>query len=264
MSGPLPSVRAERALRWSVRASFHGAHVVVARLFTMGRRIRRTRLVWGLTLRSAWYRAHLDCVVARDVRLGRRLRVMVTMKSSNVVRIGVGSVIGDDVRIELRGGSLLLGEGSDIRARCVLGIGGRMELEEGNVVQPGCGFHCDESILVRRLAGIGEYSTIVDSSHSHEGEHDWFGHNIRTAPIVIGEQAWLGAKVTVGRGVRIGDRCVIGANSVVVKDVPDGHFASGVPAQVLRPASAPAPRGRGRRSGDERSPAAEGVSSNSS
>jgi acetyltransferase-like isoleucine patch superfamily enzyme len=54
---------------------------------------------------------------------------------------------------------------------------------------------------------------------------------------------WLGANVVVTSGVTIGDRCVIGANSVVTTDLPPYSIAAGIPARVIRtieyPASGP-------------------------
>ncbi len=53
-------------------------------------------------------------------------------------------------------------------------------------------------------------------------------------PITIGEDCWIGGSVTVCPGVRIGDRCIIGAGSVVVHDIPDDSMAAGNPATVKR------------------------------
>jgi acetyltransferase-like isoleucine patch superfamily enzyme len=50
----------------------------------------------------------------------------------------------------------------------------------------------------------------------------------------VGDDVWLGAKVTVTRGVRIGRGAVVGANAVVTRDVPDYGVAVGVPARVIR------------------------------
>ena len=54
-------------------------------------------------------------------------------------------------------------------------------------------------------------------------------------PVHIGNNCWLGASVTVCPGVTIGDDCVIGAGSVVTRDIPSGCFAAGVPCKVIRP-----------------------------
>jgi maltose O-acetyltransferase len=54
-------------------------------------------------------------------------------------------------------------------------------------------------------------------------------------PIVIGEDVWVGGSVVICPGVTIGDRCVIGAGSVVTKDLPPDVFAAGNPCKVIRP-----------------------------
>ncbi|MDE1939482.1 MAG: sugar O-acetyltransferase [Alphaproteobacteria bacterium] len=53
-------------------------------------------------------------------------------------------------------------------------------------------------------------------------------------PVVIGENCWIGGHVTICPGVTIGDRCVIGAGAVVVKDIPPDTLAVGNPATVIR------------------------------
>lgn len=54
-------------------------------------------------------------------------------------------------------------------------------------------------------------------------------------PITVGDNVWFGASVTVLPGVRIGSNTVIGAGSVVNRDIPDGVVAVGNPCRVLRP-----------------------------
>lgn len=54
-------------------------------------------------------------------------------------------------------------------------------------------------------------------------------------PVSIGSDCWFGANVTVCSGVTIGNGCVIGAGSVVTRNIPDHSFAAGVPCHVIRP-----------------------------
>ncbi len=56
----------------------------------------------------------------------------------------------------------------------------------------------------------------------------------KTAPVVLEDDVWLGANVIVLKGVRIGRGSVIGAGSLVVRDVPPGVLATGNPAKVLK------------------------------
>lgn len=53
-------------------------------------------------------------------------------------------------------------------------------------------------------------------------------------PVTIGSNIWFGANVVVCGGVTIGDNCVIGAGSVVIKDIPPNSFAAGNPCRVIR------------------------------
>lgn len=96
--------------------------------------------------------------------------------------------------------------------------------------------------------------TLVDDTHIFVGDNTMFGPNVTLAtaghpidpelrgkglqynmPIHIGKNCWLGAGVIVLPGVTIGDNTVIGAGSVVTKDIPSGVVALGNPCRVLRP-----------------------------
>ena len=95
--------------------------------------------------------------------------------------------------------------------------------------------------------------TLVDDTHIYVGDCTMFGPNVVVAaaghpilpelreqgyqynmPVHIGKNCWLGAGVIVLPGVTIGDNTVIGAGSVVTKDIPSNVVAVGNPCRVLR------------------------------
>ena len=95
--------------------------------------------------------------------------------------------------------------------------------------------------------------TFVDDTHIYVGDYTQFGPNVvlataghpilpelrkkgyqYNAPIRIGCNCWLGANVSVMPGVTIGDNVVIGAGSVVTKDLPSNVIAVGNPCKILR------------------------------
>lgn len=95
--------------------------------------------------------------------------------------------------------------------------------------------------------------TCVDDTHIYIGDYVLFGPNVVLAtanhpflpelrkkgyqynlPIHIGEGCWIGAGAVVVPGVTIGDYAVIGAGSVVTKNIPPRVLAAGVPCRVLR------------------------------
>ena len=68
------------------------------------------------------------------------------------------------------------------------------------------------------------------------GTHDFtrWDMPLVTKPIVIGRNAWLGAEVFVGPGITVGELCVVGARSVVVKDLPARKVCAGSPCRPLK------------------------------
>ena len=79
---------------------------------------------------------------------------------------------------------------------------------------------------------IGPYCCIVAGNHTAKDRSYRFGP-YEYGQIHIGAGTWLGAHVTVTSGVRIGRGCLVAANSVVTRDVPDGATVGGVPARML-------------------------------
>lgn len=57
---------------------------------------------------------------------------------------------------------------------------------------------------------------------------------IFTKPVSIGNNVWIGENVCILWGVKIGDNCIIGANSVVNKDIPKNSIVAGSPAKILK------------------------------
>ncbi len=67
------------------------------------------------------------------------------------------------------------------------------------------------------------------------GTHDLVNLVPVVRPVVIGRGVWCGTRVTICSGVTVGDNAIIGAGSVVVKNLPANHVSAGVPCKPLRP-----------------------------
>lgn len=80
---------------------------------------------------------------------------------------------------------------------------------------------------------IGPNCTISAAAHPIKPEVRLTGYEY-ALPITIGDNVWIGANVTILPGVTIGSDSVIGANSLVNKDIPNGVVAAGNPCKVLR------------------------------
>lgn len=196
---------------------------------------RRARLLARIRLLAAWKRTTIELDVAPDLRVGRDVRVKVAPRSHVRLRIGPGCRIGDEVRMVLIGGALWWGDDVQLRVRSSLHLsGGELRCEGANIFSYGNVIHCVESVRVDRCTAAAEYVTIVDSSHFHTVPDTPITENTKAGPIRIGKNVFLAPRVSVGRGVSIGDYAVVGPNSTVIKDLPAGVLASGVPAVVVR------------------------------
>jgi acetyltransferase-like isoleucine patch superfamily enzyme len=152
-----------------------------------------------------WLCSELEAVFAKPkapLRFRRRYLRSMGIKHGREIWIGKGLHVWNS-------GNLLLGE------RCALGA---------FVVIAN---HAPISIGDDFLSAPG---LVIDS-----GSHDPATLEPFSRPITIGNRVWCGNNVTILSGVSIGDDVVIGAGSVVNKNIPPNCIAAGVPAKVLRP-----------------------------
>jgi len=209
--------------------------VRLRRLLRSGGYLRRRVLVARVRWAAWLEQAEVDIELESGVWVGRRVRIEVRGPLATVVRAQRGTRIGDGVLLRLRGGELRLGPDVDVRSGAVLSLGGgRLAFDGPNLLGWGSVVHCAESVHLARHAYTGELVTFVDSSHFHSAPDEWSYHNSRSAPIEVGEDAWVCSKATVTSGVTIGSHAIVGSSSVVTKDVPAGVLVSGIPATVVR------------------------------
>jgi Acetyltransferase (isoleucine patch superfamily) len=111
------------------------------------------------------------------------------------------------------GYNIEIGENLFINYNCVILDGAKVTFGDNVFIGPGCGFYTVEHPLdvVQRNEGL-EYAY----------------------SIAVGNNVWIGAQVVVLSGVTIGENTVIGAGSVVTKDIPANVIAAGNPCRILR------------------------------
>ncbi len=182
---------------------------VIARAFSALRRLRwwaRSRAMRGyLAL------AHPGVACAPGVRFGRGVRVRAF--AGGRAEIGAGATLDDFAHVVVEGGHLVIGAGV--------------------LVGRGALVVCCEAISIGAGSLIGEYVTVRDQDHRHAGSGPLDAQGLITAPVRIGEQVWLGAKVTVTRGVDIAANAVVGANAVVTRSLAGRGVYGGIPARRL-------------------------------
>lgn len=170
------------------------------------------------------------------------------INSSKVSRLGAKSLLSCSIERRKNGGVIRVGEGCVISG-CLITERENSLIEIGNNVFVGGNtiFDCVEQILIEDDVLISHGCLIADSdNHSlryeirkndlvdwrNGGGHDWT--TTITRPVRVGKGAWIGARVIILKGVTIGECAVVGAGSVVTRDVPPHAVVAGNPARVVR------------------------------
>ncbi|HEX4654264.1 MAG TPA: acyltransferase [Mycobacteriales bacterium] len=225
-------------VRRTAMRAVRAARVLGPQARTASTAVRRRAFIARTRVSAAWVNATVELDIADDVRIGRDVRVVFEPWSHNVLHIGPKSSLDDRVLIQLKGGTIRIGDRVEIRRDCVLNVAGELEIDGDGPISWNSVIHCSTRIHLERMVGLAEQVTLADSSHYFTTPDEHFWHNVRTGAIEIGRNTWLCPKVTVTRDAKIGSHCIIGAGSVVVGEIPAGSLASGVPASY-RPLSLP-------------------------
>jgi acetyltransferase-like isoleucine patch superfamily enzyme len=148
-----------------------------------------------------------------------------------------------DYSTECDGDINIVGTGNiSVGKRCRLGSEvelttedfGEIELGSDIRINRGCSLVSYDKIQIDDFAMIGEFVSIRDANHGMEKNTPIRLQDHTAESIHIGRDVWIGRGSCVLPGVSIGQGAVIGANSVVTKDIPAYSIAVGTPAKVIK------------------------------
>lgn len=154
-------------------------------------------------------------------------RLIITLNSLFIRLLGLsrGSWISFGATIHIHsGGCLKIGKRVGVAKNAVLSVlpGAILELKDGCMIGHGVTIFCANNVVVGTQSRIAHYCSLVDHDYDIHAGESWFERPKISAPIIIGDKVWLGAHVIILKGVTIGRQCVIGAQTLVLKSVPEG------------------------------------------
>lgn len=128
-----------------------------------------------------------------------------------------------------------MGKGSNISDAVTIAnpsnvsIGNRCSIHEYSY------FAGEGEISIGNFVAIANNCTIISESHNFTDRNVPIKlQGLSPQPVIIGNDVWIGSKVTILGNVQIGDGAIIGAGSVVTKDIPEYAVAVGVPCNVIK------------------------------
>jgi acetyltransferase-like isoleucine patch superfamily enzyme len=189
----------------------------------------------GYLLRKILYRRLFD-KVGRGLIIGRN----VVIRHPGKIKIGNNVTIDDNTIIDGRGSGdegVVLEDNVLVNRNCMIlaktgpiHIGKKTSIGSNSVIVSISGVRIGESVLTAGGLYISAGSYRFDNPEIPIMEHDAYS----TGPVEIGDGAWMGTRVTILDGVRVGTGAVVGACSMVNKEIPPFTVAVGTPAKVVR------------------------------
>lgn len=125
-----------------------------------------------------------------------------------------------------RGGILKLGRRAKLCKNSSLRIrkGAECTIGAGASIGDGCIVTCHEKITIGKDTLLSPYVLVYDHDHDFKSKGYVLKRKYNTAPIVIGNNVWIGANTIILKGTVIGDNCVVGAGAVLSGTYPKGSI----------------------------------------
>ncbi|RLT92290.1 acyltransferase [Ketobacter sp.] len=169
--------------------------------------------------------------------LGKNVRIL----GARFLALGKGISIGSNSYIDcyshegivLKNG-VTIREGAWIQCRSGLNSKGQgLEIHNNTYIGPNAVIGVGGKVIIHSNVQAGAALTI--SAESHElGDSSYVEGGTHRRGVVIEKNVWIGNNVTVLDGIHVGENSVIGAGSVVTKNIPPRSIAAGVPAKVIK------------------------------
>ena len=172
-------------------------------------------------------------LVSKIVDFGHILNAQLRLRGKAMVPFSVRL----QGRVQLSGsGEVVLGDGVSLNGtvvpvEIVTYTSGRVEIGNHTFVNYGSSIAARTLVKIGSHCLLGHYTFVMDNDQ-HDVVRHW--ELPQSEPVIIEDHVWIGSKAVILPGVRIGSRAVIGAGSIVTKDVPPRCVAAGNPARVLR------------------------------
>lgn len=203
--------RSESSWRFLVERARREPHLILSGLLTL--------------LNGYWHKLKF-LLMWKRVRIGKRFRVSGTLRIIGSGRV----VIGDDCFIQ----------GKFFRPVTFLTTLPEARIDIGdNVTFNGTVIQCFERVSIGNWCSLADAYIVDSRAHLLSADRrSFFARDIPSAPVVLEENIWVSTRVVICSGVRIGRNSVVGACSLVRKDIASDTFQAGQPAKLIKPVPA--------------------------
>ncbi len=189
----------------------------------------------GIFLRQVFYRPFFKRI-GRGVVFGRNI----VIRHPKRIEIGDNAVLDDNILLDAKGSDNSIHINNNVyigRNSIISSKNGNITLEDGANIGHNCLLFSSYDLRIGAGSMIAAYTHILSGGEYDYSSPEPFCMQVGKTPkkpTVIGRNCWLGSNVTVISEKSIGDHCVIGAKSLVSKDVPPDSLAFGTRIKVYK------------------------------
>ena len=140
------------------------------------------------------------------------------------------------VKLKQRGGTFpkAVGNGSEVHHSCNFVAPENIEIGAYVYVGADCFINCAGRVIIKDGVSISSFVSILSEDHVFQDATAVpYGQQMKLKPVVLERGVWIGLNVTILPGVNIGEGAIVGAGSVVTRDVDSGVIVAGNPAKPI-------------------------------
>ena len=172
--------------------------------------------------------------VLKDPRLAAGL-INAQLRMRGAARVPLSVRLAGRIRLtgggQIEFGQCVTLDGSMVPIEVIAQKGACISIGDNTFINYGSSISAHKQVKIGRDCLLGHYTFIVDNNEHGVDHRDVLPPS---APVIIGDDVWIGSCVIILPGVSIGDHAAVGAGSVVTKDIPANCLAVGNPARVVR------------------------------
>ena len=171
-------------------------------------------------------KSYSSIVVGTGTKISATAQI-VNRREKEYITLGKDCLVDGEIHTFLKGGKVIFGNGVYLGTNSRIWSNNQVSIGDHVLISHGVNIIDTDSHEINHQERLISHTTWKQGVTS-------LGDNVISKPILIKDHAWISFNVTILKGVTIGEGAIIGANSVVTKDVPAYTVAVGNPAQVVK------------------------------
>jgi acetyltransferase-like isoleucine patch superfamily enzyme len=221
-----------------IAKKFKGENFIIDSNFSTYDLMEKLSIYFSKQVRGIW---HFPFFISKKILIGKRVTLF---SKRNIVFLGLNYHFDNDVYIDATSrNSIILGNNVSIQKRVIIECTGSLTkiglgLILGNNVGIGSSsfLGCAGGITIGDNTILGNYVSMHSENHNYlDREIPIRLQGVNCKGIKIGNDCWIGAKVTILDGVNLGDGCIVAAGAVVTEgSFPPFSIIGGVPAKIIK------------------------------